>query len=307
MRSFIIPGLRNPVSQLILGTDYYKPEILEQIVPLIDEFVALGGNTIDTARVYGGGQSEKAIGMWLQGRKDRDQLNIWTKGAHHDSKGPRVTPEAIYDDMMFSLEQLQLDQVDMYALHRDNPDVPVGPIIEALNEHLEAGRILAFGGSNWSWQRLQEANDYASAHGLVGFTFSSPNLSLAKAKEAFWQGCISVDDETAAWHTKSQLPVLSWSSQARGFFTGRFSRDNFENKDLVRVFYNDENWARYDRAEAMGKENGMSTIEIALAYVLNQSYPTGALIGPANLSEMRSCFSATQMKFTPEQIAWLEG
>lgn len=67
-------------------------------------------------------------------------------------------------------------------------------------------------------------------------------------------------------------------SQARGFFTGRFTRDNLENEDLVRVFYNDENWERYDRAEKLAKEKQCSLIEVALAYVLNQSFPSGAII-----------------------------
>ena len=78
----------------------------------------------------------------------------------------------------------------------------VGEILEILNAHVEAGRIGAFGGSNWSVERLQEANDYAEKNGLVGFSFSSPNLSLAKAQEPYWAGCVSVDDPMLAWHEK---------------------------------------------------------------------------------------------------------
>ena len=115
------------------------------------------------------------------------------KGAHHDHNGPRVTKEAIRRDLLTSLERLRTDYVELYALHRDDPSVPVGEIIEALNEHIEAGRIGAIGGSNWTWQRPHAANDYAASHGLTGFTFSSPNLSLAKANEPFWEGCVSAD------------------------------------------------------------------------------------------------------------------
>ncbi len=302
-----LPGVSRGVSRLILGTDYYAPEIMERIAPIMDEFVAIGGNTFDTGRIYGGGKSEAALGQWIRERGNRDRVNVWTKGAHHDADGPRVNKAAIDDDMERSLEALQLDFVDLYALHRDDPDVEVGPILEALNAHIEAGRAKAIGASNWSYQRLQEANDYAAAHGLVGFSFSSPNFSLARANEPFWKGCVSVDDETWAWHRDTQLPLLSWSSQARGFFSGRFTPDNRENADLVRVFYSDDNWARQRRASELAAEKGVTTIQIALAYVLNQPFPTCALIGPANLDELHSCRDASFLTLTEEEIRRLEG
>jgi len=307
MQTIQLPGLKREVSRLILGTDYYSPSIMDRIEPIMDEFFSLGGTTFDTAKIYAGGESEKALGLWIRNRNNREQVNVWTKGAHPDENGVRVRSDAIYEDLMTSLDQLQLDYVDMYALHRDDPDVEVGMIIEALNEHVEAGRVLAIGASNWTYQRLQEANEYASSHGLVGFTFSSPNFSLAKAKEPFWKGCVSVDDETWEWHNASKLPLLSWSSQARGFFTGRYSPENTENKDLVRVFYSDDNWARYRRAAELAERKGVSTIQIALAYVLNQPFPTCALVGPANIAEMRSCHEASELKLTTEEVLWLEG
>ena len=92
---------------------------------------------------------------------------LFTKGAHHDQNGPRVNPEAIRHDLMTSLERMRTDYIDLYALHRDDPATPVGVIVEALNEHLEAGRIRAFGGSNWTHQRFQEANDYAASMALL--------------------------------------------------------------------------------------------------------------------------------------------
>ncbi|CAM4212554.1 aldo/keto reductase [Paenibacillus alkaliterrae] len=73
--------------------------------------------------------------------------------------------------------------------------MPVGKIIEILNEHVEAGRIFTFGVSNWTHGRIQEANDYANAHGLVGIAFNSPNISLAKAQEPYWADCVSADED----------------------------------------------------------------------------------------------------------------
>ncbi|MCL6442923.1 MAG: aldo/keto reductase [Alicyclobacillus sp.] len=306
MKSITIEGVRGPVSQLIMGSDYFHPDKMEQVSSVLDSYIAIGGNTIDTAYIYMGGNSEKAIGLWMEERKNRSHVHLWTKGAHHDANGPRVNRQAIYEELMISLERLRTDYVDMYALHRDDPSAEVGPIIEALNEHVEAGRIHAFGASNWTYQRLQEANAYAASHGLRGFAFSSPNLSLAKAIEPYWAGCVSADAETLEWHKQSQMPLLSWSSQARGFFTGRFTPEDRSNADLVRVFYNDENWERYRRAESLAKEKGVATIEIALAYVLNQPFPTAAIIGPQNEREMYSCRKGADITLTQEELDWLD-
>ncbi|UJF31909.1 aldo/keto reductase [Paenibacillus hexagrammi] len=306
MRSITIEGLNRPVSQLIMGSDFFRLNNEDEVHSILEEYTAIGGNTIDTAFIYCGGESEQAIGKWLEATGSRERMNIFTKGAHHDQNGPRVTSEAIRSDLMTSLERLRTDYVDLYALHRDDPQVPVGPIIEALNEQLEAGTIRAFGASNWTHERIQEAADYAKQHQLTGFSFSSPNLSLAKANEPFWHGCVSADSKTLQWHEANQFPLLSWSAQARGFFTGRYTPEIRDNADLVRVFYSDDNWQRLRRAEQLAHEKGVSTIQIALAYVLNQPFPACALIGPRNGQEMRSCHEGAQLKLTSQEIAWLD-
>jgi len=301
-----VAGLEKKCSQLVLGTDYYKPEIAEKVFELMDTFVKIGGNTIDTAHIYAGGKSEIVIGMWMQERKNREDIVILTKGAHHNQHGPRVNPQAIRDDLYTSLERLGTDYIDLYALHRDDSNIPVSVIMDALNEHIQAGRIRAIGASNWTWQRLQEANGYAKSNGLQGFTFSSINLSLAKANEPWWAGCVSADNETLDWHEKTQMPLFSWSSQARGFFSGRFTPDKPDDKDVVRVFFSGDNWERLRRAEQLAKERGVSTIQIALAYVLNQPFPAGALIGPQSVEEMMSSHVGTNIRLTQDELRWLD-
>lgn len=306
MEYLTIPGVRQPVSRLIKGTDYFFHDTYEKAATNLDAFLAIGGNTLDTAKVYCGGQSEEVIGRYIKDRGNRDQLIILTKGAHPEEDIPRVTPEAIAVDLNNSFERIQVDYIDMYALHRDDPNVPVGPIIEALNKPIQSGTVGAIGVSNWSWQRIQEANDYAAAHGLVGFTFNSPNLSLAKANEPFWAGCVSADEADCAWHEQTQLPLLSWSSQARGFFTGRFSPEDRSNADVVRVFYSDDNWERLNRAKQMAAEKNVTMIQIALAYVLNQPFPTCALIGAQSQEELTSCDVGSRILLTREEMAWLD-
>jgi len=306
MKAISIPGLTKPVSTLIQGSDYFSPSVYGKVSEVLDRFIAIGGNTIDTAHNYCGGESEVAIGQWLKERQNREDVLILTKGAHPKGDGPRVNPAAIAEDLSISLERLGTDYIDLYALHRDDPAVPVQVIIDALNEHLAAGRIKAIGVSNWSVERIQEANRYAASQNLTGFTFSSPNLSLAKPNEPFWPGCVSVDEADMKWYEANQMPVLSWSSQARGFFTGRFSPEDRSNEDLVRVFYSDANWERLRRAEQLAEEKNVSPIQIALAYVLNQPFPTCALIGSQNEAELLSCREGANIALTKEEINWLE-
>jgi aryl-alcohol dehydrogenase-like predicted oxidoreductase len=306
MNTISIKGMTIEVSQLIMGTDFFRLNNPDEVGDIMERYLAIGGNTIDTAVIYCGGESEQAIGRWLKETGKRAEINILTKGAHHDDNGPRVNAAAIRTDLLTSLEHLGVDHVEMYALHRDDPQLPVGPILEALNEHIEAGRIGAIGASNWTHQRLQMAEEYAAQHGIVGFSFSSPNLSLAKANEPFWTGCVSADEDALKWYTTHQLPLLSWSSQARGFFSGRFTPENRDNADLVRVFYSDANWERLRRAEELAKRKGATAIQIALAYVLNQPFPTCALIGPRSEAEMRSCQQGAQIKLSAEEMAWLD-
>ncbi|WP_168119698.1 aldo/keto reductase [Paenibacillus sp. HB172176] len=301
-----IEGCEKPVSRLMKGTDYFRHDTYEKAAANFDAYLAIGGNSLDSAHIYCGGESEEVIGRYMKERGNRDQIVILTKGAHHDSNGPRVSKAHIDHDLQISLERLQTNFIDLYGLHRDDPNTPVEVIIDALNRHVAEGTVGAIGVSNWTWQRIEEANRYAKNNGLRGFTFSSPNLSLAKANEPFWAGCVSADEETIAWHEKEQLPLLSWSSQARGFFTGRFTPEDRSNADLVRVFYSDNNWERLERARKLGEDKGATAIEIALAYVLNQSFPTCALIGAQSEAELKSCDKGSRIKLTKEEMDWLD-
>lgn len=306
MKYISIRGLDKPVSVLMKGTDYFYHDSYEKAAANLDAFLAIGGNSIDTAHIYCGGQSEEVIGRYMQEKGNRDQLIILTKGAHHDHNGPRVNKQDIKNDITISFERLQTNYIDMYALHRDDPNVPAGEVIEALNEYTSNGSVGAIGVSNWTWERIRDANAYAKTNGLTGFSFSSPNLSLAKPNEPFWEGCVSADATTIEWHEAEQFPLLSWSSQARGFFTGRFTPEIRDNADLVRVFYNDENWERLERAKQLAAAKNVTAIQIALAYVLNQPFPTCALIGAQSAAELHSCDEGSGIQLTKEELDWLD-
>lgn len=301
MQYMSIAGCSKQVSKVIKGTDYLYVDSYDLHREQLDQYVEIGGNTIDTAHIYTGGESEVVIGRYVEERKLRKELVILTKGGIST-----LQRQVLHSELLTSLERLRTDYIDLYALHRDDASLTVGEIIEMLNEYISAGTIHAIGASNWTPARILEANQYAAEHGLVGFTFNSPNLSLAKPKEPYWNGVLHVDAEMARLHENTKLPCLSWSPLARGFFSGRFSPAEITDKDIARVFYSDENWGKYERAQKLAIQKNMSTAEIALAYVANQSYPTAVIAGARTMEELQSCVRATELKLTAEEIVWLE-
>jgi aryl-alcohol dehydrogenase-like predicted oxidoreductase len=254
----------------------------------------------------------------MEARGNRDEIVILTKGAHHNADRNRVTDFDIKSDLYDSLARLKTDHVDLYVLHRDDPSVPVGPIVEALNEHAEAGRIHAFGGSNWTVERLREANEYAEAHGLIPFGVSSPNFSLADQVEEPWPGCLSLSGrqgcEDRVWYQQSQMPVFTWSSLAQGFFSGLLTRDNFPQMEAdealtescVRAYCHPENFDRLERAAELAQEKDVVVPQIALAYVLCHPLNSFTLIGCRSGDEMSANIEALALELTAEELAWLD-
>lgn len=311
-----VKGVDKPVSRLVLGTMIINARELEKSFILMDAAIELGCTTLDTAHVYG---SEGAIGRWMEERKNRDKVIILTKGAHPNADRKRVTPFDITADMHDSLARLKTDYIDIYLLHRDDPDVPVGPIVECLNEHLRAGRIKAFGGSNWRHERIQEANDYAQSYGLVPFTASSPNFGLAEQVEDPWgPGCVSLSGpgevKAREWYQKTQMPIFAYSSLGRGFFSGRITRENFmelKEKGMIdgaclRAYCHEVNFKRLERVQILAKEKGMTVPQIATAYIMNQNLNVFALIGAVSREEFQANVEASKLKLIPEELEWLD-
>jgi 1-deoxyxylulose-5-phosphate synthase len=298
--------LDRDLSVLVLGTAWFGEETETLAFELLDEWASLGGNALDSAREYGAsrwGESEEVISRWLRARDCRGEIVVGTKGAHHHVVGEkRVTPEAIREDLEASLAALRTE-VDLYLLHRDDPSKDVGPVVQLLNEYRSAGKIRAFGASNWSTARIDEANAYAAPHALEGFTFSSPNLALARQNEPPWPEALSASDpDSRAWYERTQMPLFAWSSQAGGWFSGRYSPD----ADIVRVYNSADNRERLRRARELGVAKGVDANAIALAWVLHQPFPTWALIGPRNVEELETSVAALDVALTAGEVRWLD-
>ncbi|TXN31311.1 aldo/keto reductase [Lacisediminihabitans profunda] len=296
-----IPGIDKDVSRLVMGCD--NQQNLAHASAMFDDFTERGGNAFDTGYIYGGGLQERLLGQWISNRGLREQAVVIAKGAHT----PHCDPESITRQLTESLERLQTDYVDIYLMHRDNEDIPVGEFVDVLDEHARAGRIRAFGGSNWSLARFDEANAYAEANGRQHFGILSNHFGLAEAYDVPWDGCRhATDDASKLWLKQTQTPLFPWSSQARGFFTGRARPDDLSDPELVRCYYGDGNFERLRRAEQLGAELGVMATAVALAYVLHQPFPTFPLFGPRSIAETRTSLAGLSIELTDAQVRWLD-
>lgn len=291
-----------PISRLVMGVMLTGSQLhVPHTHMMYDEFFARGGNCFDTAYIYGGGLSDQLLGQWMKDRGIREKVVVLAKGAHT----PHCYPEFLTSQLFETLERLQTDYVDLYMMHRDNPEVPVSEFIDVLNEHVNAGRIRVFGGSNWSIERVEEANAYAKSKGLRGFSAVSNNFSLAEMIEPVWEGCIhSSDAKSRAWFEKTRMPLFAWSSLARGFFV-KGDPNYTDDQSLVKSWYSEDNFKRLERAKELAAKKGVEPVVIAMAYVLSQPFPTFALFGPATIDEMRISFQGLELELTPDELKWL--
>lgn len=295
------------LSRIVLGTGgFYTQKDTDNSFEILDEYLRLRGNCIDTARQYG--CSEHIIGEWLKSRNCRNKVSILTKGGHPSLTEPsksRLSEPDLRADLEESLKNLSTDFVELYALHRDDEDIPVSEIMPTLHLFVKEGKVGAIGTSNWSVERIAAANEYARQHQLTEFSFNSPGFSLAECNRPRWPGCVMADQSMIDWHTTSGKPLFAWSPQASGFFSGKYSPDQTSNQEMVDVYYSDDNWRRYYRACKLAEKLNVSTIQVALAYVCNQPFPSFAIVGARTKQQLQQAVQASEIGLDDQAQQWL--
>ncbi len=309
-----VPHTDLMVSSIALGLGDFGTRVSgSPAVELLEAYLAQGGNLVDTAHCYaawlpdGKGRSERELGRCVAELACRESLVIATKGGH-PAFGPYyhrperyLAAEVIRADIDESLARLNVETIDLYYLHRDDARVPVGEIIDALNEEIARGRVRSIGASNWSTARIEAANAYAATQGKAGFCISEVHFSLA---EPSWP---MADDPTTryligadlAWHTGTGLPVAAYSPTARGFMAGR--------PDAEADYGRPRNLARRERARELAARLGCTPTQVALAYLLHLPFPVVPITGTTNRAHLTEAMQAASVSLTEEQVAWLAG
>ena len=301
-----IPGINKDLSRVVFGCDNQSDS--NHAFAMFDHFFSQGGNVFDTAYIYNEGKSDLYLGSWIDTRGLREEVVVLGKGAHT----PDCTPDKIRPQLDETLSRMSASYLDIYCLHRDNEDLPVEGFIDTLNELKDEGLVSVFGASNWSLKRFKEANDYALSSGKEPFTVLSNNFSLAHMNNPVWPGCFSCsEDDYLKYLTDNQISIFPWSSQARGFFldtqefTGLAHVADPNREEQDRVWGSADNLERRKRCFDLAAEKDVDPIQMALAFVLNQDFPSFPLIGPRNFFETESSLQATQIEVSSKEISWL--
>ena len=300
------------VSVIGLGSTDFGGKCPEsQARDFLDAYLALGGNLIDTAHVYGdfvtprNGESEKVIGRWMADRHVRDQIFLSTKGAHppiHNMHESRLSREDIRTDMAESLDALGTDHVDIYWLHRDDEARPVGEIMETLQSLIDDGTALSIGVSNWKPGRILEANAYAQAHHLTPLCAEQPQFSLAIQNHSPDPTLVSMGPEAYRMHLDTGMACFCFSSQAHGYFTklDQFGAEGMPDRLRAR-WESPENSRIYARMKELQSQTGLSVHAIALAWLTSQPFPTFALVGASRMEHVESLRDAMDAALTDSQ------
>lgn len=312
-----IPGLSVKASPLFFGTAMGPLLAGEDTsLALLDSVLMTGVNAFDCARSYG--KAEETLGRWMRERGCRDRIVLLTKGGDIRNGVVEVNRRVILEQLSRSLEALRTDRIDIYLLHRDDPNTPAEEMIDTLNEARQKGLIRIFGVSNWTRERIEKANRYAEKNGLSGFSVSSPNFGLARQMKDLWGGgCVTLsgpeNEGDRAWYRENQMPVIAYSSLGRGFFSGRFRSWDYENARRVldpyaqKGYLYDENMARLKRCEALAERYGVTVPEIAMRYVFGSGMNLFAVVSTSSAERLKMNLRAADEPLSGKEIRYLEG
>jgi aryl-alcohol dehydrogenase-like predicted oxidoreductase len=291
-------------SVIALGTSSFGN--LDQAAPVYDRYVALGGSLFDTAWVYGQsyerGCCERVLGTWMARRRLTGRMRVIVKGGHP----PHCRPDALGGQLAESLDRLQRSAADIYMAHRDDVEVPVDEWVDVLRSFVEDGLAIAYGFSNWTVERAAEAIAYARRHDYPEPVVLSNQLSLAVMERPVYPGCLSVTDPASRrWLEEAKFAVMPWSSQGRGVFTRVAERRDLETGELAASWFSPQNWERISRTRKLAAERGVLPVNVALAWVLQQPFPTFPIIGPRTTGELDSALRALDISLSADEMAWL--
>ncbi len=310
-----IMNVKQPVSRILMGTASEPFQSGGDASDILDSMFELGVTAIDTARNYG--LAERSVGDWMEKRGNRDKVVILSKCSHpYEFSSRRVSEKDIREDFAVSSGLLRTDHIDIYLLHRDVEDVDVSVPIEVLNAMHSEGKIGAFGVSNWTLERIRKANEYAAAHGLIPFTVSSPNYSLAYQAEDMWGGSVTVSGpenrSVRDWYASSGMPVVAHSPMARGFFSGRFTSADRETAAAAldeyarKGFYHEENFERLRRCEIMAEQKGCTVAQLSLAWLFSSPMNMFAAVSTSSPERMAQNIAALDIELTPAERDYLD-
>jgi aryl-alcohol dehydrogenase-like predicted oxidoreductase len=269
---------------------------------ILDAYAALGGNFIDTANVYNDGRSESIIGDWMKAGGVRDQTVLSTKV--HGRRSPRVNDAGnhrwhIVREVEQSLKRLKTDRIDVYHIHRPDPDTPIDQTLRALDDLVRQGKVLYLASSTFAAWQLAEAHFVAERLGTARFDVEQPPFNIIDRR---------IEQEVLPFCRKYEVATITWAPLARGRLAGTYTRGG--RKMPEGSWYKAQNktdfpasqWPLMEAVDKLADARGVSSSQFALAWTMQVPGVTCPIIGPRTAEQLKDNMGALEVTLSADEI-----
>ena len=298
------------VQPLALGSNVFGWNVDEPTsFAVLDAFVDAGLNLIDTADVYSawapgnrGGESETIIGNWIAHSGKRNQIVIATKVAKwatHKGLSPATIQAAAED----SLRRLQIDTIDLYFAHEDDPSIPLADTLGAFARLIEQGKVRAIGASNYSAARFAEALSVSENLGLPRYEVLQPEYNLLARKQ--------FESEFEPLVREQSIGVISYYALASGFLTGKYRNAEDLGKSATRAgavgkYLNGHGLRVLAALDDVARRHAATPAQIALAWLMARSGITAPIASATSVAQVEDLVGAVKLTLSSEDVVRLD-
>jgi aryl-alcohol dehydrogenase-like predicted oxidoreductase len=295
------------VHPLCLGTmNFGGRSSAEESHAMLDAYVAAGGNFIDTANVYNDGQSESIIGDWFTKSGQRDQIVLSTKV--HGRRSPHVNDAGnhrwhIVREVEQSLKRLKTERIDIYHIHRPDPDTPIDQTLRALDDLVRQGKVLYLASSVFAAWQLAEAHFIAKELGTALFDIEQPQLNLIDRR---------IEAEVLPFCRKYEVATICWAPLARGRLTGAYTRGSRKIPEgswyakQGKTDFPASQWPLMEAVDKMADAHGCTSSQLAIAWALQVPGVTCPILGPRTVDQLKDNLGAIDVTLTTEELKQID-
>ena len=291
------------VTPLCLGTmNFGGRSSAAESKKILDQYLELGGNFIDTANVYNDGKSEEIIGQWMKERGTRDRIVLSTKV--HGRRSPNINDAGnhrwhIVREVEQSLRRLGTERIDVYHIHRPDPDTPIDQTLRALDDLVRQGKVLYLASSVFAAWQLAEAHFVAKELGTARFDVEQPALNIIDRR---------IEAEVLPFCRQYEIATITWAPLARGRLAGAYTRGGRKIPDgswynhLNKTDFPASQWPLMEAIDRLADGHGVSSSQFAIAWCMQVPGVTCPIIGPRTLDQLKDNMAAVNVKLTAEEL-----
>ncbi len=274
----------------------------DQAQPFFEQAIELGITFWDTANVYQAGTSEEVVGRAIERYSRREDIVLATKvfGRMHDGPGGQgLSRKAILEQIDASLRRLGTDYVDLYQIHRFDPDTPVEETMEALHDIVRAGKVRYLGASSmyaWQFAKLQHAADLG---GWTRFVSMQNQYNLLRRQD---------EPELMAMCADMGVGLVPYSPQGKGRLARPYGEQSLRSTvdHVVQAFDAPRDEPVINAVQAVAEGRGCTMAQVALAWVLTNPNVSAPIVGATKPHHLTEAVAALDLQLTPDEIATLE-